>query len=181
MRQDFFQFKPSHTLFLSANHRPTIRGTDNGIWRRVKLIPFTVTIPADRVDLGLKGKLQAESSGILNWALAGYQDWATNGLNDPPAVRAATSSYRAEMDVVGAFIAECCILAPKAETSSRELYARYVGWCNGQGENPLSQIGFGRNLGERGLTSLANFGKSRSSGWRGIEPIRPSEDGRGVG
>lgn len=107
MYEDFWEFKPSHLMWLHSNYRPRITGTDTGIWRRVKLIPFEVQIPKDeRVD-GLKWKLFAnEGSGILNWMLAGLAAYKTNGdrLPEPPAVVEATSEYRTEADTVGQFI-----------------------------------------------------------------------------
>jgi putative DNA primase/helicase len=106
MYEDFWEFKPSHLMWLHSNYRPRVTGTDTGIWRRVKLIPFEVQIPKDeRVD-GLKWRLfHDEGSGILNWMLAGLAFYKNNGdrLPEPPAVVDATSEYRAEADTVGQF------------------------------------------------------------------------------
>ena len=79
MREDFWQFEPSHKIFLAANHKPSIRGTDYAVWRRVKLIPFAVTIPESKQDKHLTDKLKSEISGILNWAIRGCLDWLEFG------------------------------------------------------------------------------------------------------
>ena len=107
LRQEYFDFKPEFKIFLAANHKPVIRGTDLAIWRRIRLIPFTVTIPAEEQDRRLGRKLEAELSGILAWAVRGCQAWQREGLGMPAAVKAATEAYRAESDLLAAFLAEC--------------------------------------------------------------------------
>jgi putative DNA primase/helicase len=151
MREDFWEFAPTHKLWLAANHKPTIRGTDYGIWRRVKLIPFTVTIPPERRDKTLPEQLAAERSGILNWALAGCAEWQKRGLADPPEVTAATDQYRQEQDVLGAFLDECCVVAANAQAPAGELYAAYRQWCEANGEDSVNQRNFGTRLTERGI------------------------------
>jgi putative DNA primase/helicase len=94
--QDFFEITPTWKLFLAANHKPTIRGGDYAAWRRIKLVPFTVTIPDEEKDRNLPAKLRAEWPGILAWAVRGCLDWQKYGLGEPEAVRAATDAYRAE-------------------------------------------------------------------------------------
>src|SRR5207249_4861041 len=98
MRQDFFEFQPTWKIFLAANHRPTVRGTDHAVWRRIKLVPFEVTIPKDEQDKHLLTKLRAEWPGILAWAIRGCLDWQREGLGEPDEVRAATAAYRAQQD-----------------------------------------------------------------------------------
>ena len=101
----FFQ----HTRSLTTNHKPIVRGTDEGIWRRLKLIPFPVTIPKNAVEKDFRERrLMPELPGILNWALAGLADYLKQGLNPPRAVLASTQDYRSDMDVVGQWIAERC-------------------------------------------------------------------------
>jgi putative DNA primase/helicase len=151
MREDFWEFEPTHKLWLAANHKPTIRGTDYGIWRRVKLIPFTVTIPPERQDKQLPEKLAAERSGILNWALLGCTDWQAHGLDDPPEVTAATDEYRQEQDVFGAFLDERCLTSSELETPASDLYRAYKQWCEENGEHPSTQTKFGLALTERGF------------------------------
>jgi putative DNA primase/helicase len=98
--REFFEFKPRFKVWLAANYKPEIRGTDYAIWRRIRLIPFTVTIPPEEQIPDLAEQLKEELSGILNWALEGLRDWLANGLQPPPEVTEATEAYRAEMDIV---------------------------------------------------------------------------------
>src|SRR5215218_11171243 len=100
MRQDFWQFHPTHTAFLCTNHKPEIRGTDNAIWRRIRLIPFTETLPPAEQDKKLPEKLRSELSGILAWCVEGCLEWRREDLQAPDEVRRATGEYRAEMDVL---------------------------------------------------------------------------------
>ena len=101
MREDFWQFWPTHKVVLACNHKPTVRGTDNAIWRRIKLVPFKAVIPKEQRDRELSVKLQTERSGILAWMMRGCLDWQRNELGEPMAVIAATSDYASEEDKLG--------------------------------------------------------------------------------
>ncbi len=149
--REFFDFTPVFKLWLGANHKPVIRGTDHAIWRRVRLIPFTVTIPEAERDRDLKAKLRAELPGILAWAVEGCLRWHRDGLGEPEAVRAATAAYRAEMDVLGDFVAECCVEDSGASVTAAALHAAYTAWAERQGEKPLAPRTFGLRLQERGF------------------------------
>lgn len=162
MREDFWEFRPSHTLWLAVNHRPMVRGTDHAIWRRLKLIPFTVTIPPTEQDPDLPAKLRGELPGILAWAVQGCLEWQQHGLGEPEEVRAATVAYRKDQDVLGQFLADCCVFSPSARAFAGDLYKAYVRWCGENGERSLSQKEFGTRLGERG------FERSRSTGGRTV-------------
>lgn len=153
MRQDFFSFKPTHKLFLAANHKPIIRGTDYAIWRRIRLIPFEVTIPeTERIPLReVLTTFKKEGAGILAWAVRGCLDWQQNGLGTPTAVKQATEAYRGEMDVIGDFLDEHCLLGEDYVAKASSLYAGYKAWCEAAGEMPLSQKAFGGRLTERGF------------------------------
>jgi putative DNA primase/helicase len=164
-----FSYEPQFKLFIDANYKPTILGTDSAIWARVKIIPFLVKFvdkPAQpgekQKDKGLRQKLQDESSGILAWAVQGCLEWQQHGLNSPKAVRDAVESYRAEMDAVGEFLGECCTLDPKAEIASAALYDRYKGWC---GEKPMGQNAFGSRLEDKGFEKQRT---SKSRAWKGL-------------
>lgn len=148
MRQDFFEFAPTHKLWMAANHRPNVRGTDHAIWRRIHLIPFeaTVTDPDPR----LVDKLVKELPGILNWALAGLAEWRSAGLRLPDKVRSATAEYRAEEDHVGRFIAECCEVGRGFSVPVTELRQAYEHWCSETGESAWSATALGKNLTDRG-------------------------------
>ena len=170
MREDFWEFNPTHTFALSTNYKPIVRGTDNGIWRRVKLVPFTVTIPKDEQDPDLPNKLRAEWSAILSWAVAGCLDWQENGLVKPKEVLVATSTYQSDMDLFGKFIEECCKVSTDAEIPASKLYDHYKVWAAECGEYVQSQTMFGTRLGERGFTrKRISRGKNRGRyAWSGI-------------
>jgi len=108
LHQEYFDFKPTHKLWMYGNHKPVIYGNDEAIWSRIRLIPFEVFIQEKDRDLGLVDKLRAELPGILNWAIQGCLEWQAKGLQPPRAVEKATQSYRAEMDVLQEWIDECC-------------------------------------------------------------------------
>ncbi|HHV61211.1 MAG TPA: hypothetical protein GXX51_00995, partial [Firmicutes bacterium] len=165
MRQDFFEFDPTHKLCIATNHKPQVHGTDYAFWRRIRLIPFTVTIPPDEQDKHLFEKLKAELSGILKWAVEGCLAWQREGLGIPSEVAQATEAYRQEMDIVANFLASECIINPLAKVKSADLYSAYVEWCQAYGEHPLSQRNLGIKLSERG------FQRQKSDGifwWHGI-------------
>jgi putative DNA primase/helicase len=151
MRQDYFEFEPTHKIFLCGNHRPIIRGTDHAIWRRIDLIPFTVTIPDDTQDRDLPAKLRAEASGILRWAVEGCLEWQRKGLAEPDEVTAATHAYRDDMDRLGDFLNDCCVMEPGAEVTNPDIRKAYGAWCERNGERPMSATAFGMRLKERGL------------------------------
>ena len=165
MREDFWQFQPTHTLIMATNHKPKIRGTDNGIWRRLKLVPFTVTVDSEKADLSMPEKLRAEYPGILAWCVRGCLAWqaANQKLVEPALVVDATKEYRDEQDILGNFIAECCDVAPyehkdKMRVSAQALYFSYKQWAESSGEVVASQTVFGTRLRERG------FDKRQSNG-----------------
>lgn len=177
MREDFWEFNPTHKLWLSTNHKPEIRGTDHAIWRRIRLIPFNVKFtddgPAKKYPL-MEAKLTAELPGILAWALQGCLDWQRHGLNPPDAVSQATNNYQAEMDVLAAWMKECCFLKKTAETKASDLYASYTAWCEQSGEYPEKQRKFGMRLKERGFDNFLSTGGY--SKWRGIGLRSPVEE-----
>lgn len=164
MRGEWFEFKPTFKIWLATNHKPEIRGTDHAIWRRIRLIPFSVTIPEHERDPELPQKLLAEGPGIMRWVLDGAREWYEQGLGEPAEVRAATQGYRDEMDVLGAWIKECCDLFPTAEERSSDLYASYTRWSQTNGIDPVSSVRFAARLTERGFTKK----KASVVLWEGI-------------
>lgn len=151
MRQDFFKFMPTHQIVMQTNHKPKANGTDLGLWRRLKLIPFTVTIPAERRDAKLPEKLRAELPGILNWCLAGLRAYQQDGFQVPAAVEAATAAYRDDSDQLAGFLADCCVVGPKFTSTARDLFIAYTAWCDQNGERARSQKDLGTRMGERGF------------------------------
>ncbi len=153
MREDFYSFPATHKLVIAANTRPTVRGTDYAIWRRMRLVPFEVTIPEADRDRELVAKLMTEAPGILAWAVRGCLEWQRLGLGDPAAIAAATAGYRAEQDVLGHWIADECVLADSAWTATAALYSSYSAWCRSTGREPWSRETMRARLLERdGLT-----------------------------
>src|SRR5215208_3158020 len=142
MREDFWQFDPTHTVFLATNHRPEVKGTDHAIWRRVKLVPFEVAIPESEQDKRLAEKLRGELPGILAWIVQGCLEYQREGLGEPDEVKAATQGYRSEMDVLAAFIEDRCVVHPKAHVGATPLYRAYKDWCEDAGESQLTQTKF---------------------------------------
>ncbi len=153
MHENHWEFKPTHTLFLTTNHKPVIKGTDNGIWRRLRLVPFKVTIPATEQDKDLGDKLKAEYPAILKWAVTGCLQWLSNGkdLKAPAEVMAATETYRAEQDQLGAFIEECCHLEEWREERASKLFWTWCEFCKSRGEQAGTQTAFGLKLTDRGF------------------------------
>jgi len=140
MRGEWFEFTMQGKVWLASNHLPTIRGTDEAIWRRIRLVEFGVTIPAEERDQHLAEKLRRELPGILNWAIEGCLAWQTNGLGNPDAVVQATAGYRDEMDVLGGFLADACVTTESAKAKASQLYDAYTSWAATNGErHPLTQ------------------------------------------
>jgi putative DNA primase/helicase len=162
MREDFWQFAPTHKLVLCTNHKPKIRGTDHAIWRRIRLVPFTVRFEGDRKDAKLPDKLRAEYPGILAWLVRGCLDWQKDDLGLPEAVKQATQEYRAEQDLVAGFVQECCVEGDAYRCRAGELYARFKHWTEAcgeaQGSAVPSQRMFGLALSERGFERYTNNG-----------------------
>ncbi|MEX1096750.1 MAG: phage/plasmid primase, P4 family [Planctomycetales bacterium] len=152
MRGEWFEFSPNFKIFLSTNHKPRVAGNDDAIWDRLRLVPFLTRIPEEErqpMDRMLAG-FEAELPGILNWAVQGCLDWQRRGLGEPPEVRMATADYRDEMDVLGEFLSECCLLRREARVSSHELYDEYKRWAIDVGERVLSQKRFSLGMEHRG-------------------------------
>lgn len=167
MREDPWQFRPSHTLFLHTNHRPRVRGDDEGIWRRLRLIPWDVTIPPGDRDEHLAAKLAAEAPGILAWAVRGCLEWQTHGLGEPDPILDATAQYRAGEDHVGRFLADCCYLGDTARVPAADLRSAYETWCDNAGETVWSAKAVGQKLQAKGLDT-ARLGNRNIRTWIGI-------------
>jgi len=138
------------------NQKPTIHDPTDGIWRRLRLIPFTVTIPGEERDRKLPDKLRGELSGILAWAVRGCLAWQADGMHTPALVTAATDGYRKEQDVLAAFISDRCITGPNLEVLTKQIVDAYNKWCEESGETQLSAQVFGRLLNERGFVAARN-------------------------
>jgi putative DNA primase/helicase len=165
MREDFWSFDPSHTFLMLTNHKPLVSGTDEGIWRRLRLVPWNVVIsPAER-DEELGGRLALEAGAVLTWLVDGYRDWRARGLADPEQVTSATGGWRAESDALARFIAARCLTGPHWHVGSSDLFAAWCAWCRDENEDPGTQTAFAGALQTRGLDNYTSNGRRR---WRGI-------------
>jgi putative DNA primase/helicase len=151
LHQEFFDFKPTHRIVIRGNHKPAINGTDEGIWRRLRLVPFTVSIPPDEQDRNLLRKLEAELPGILNWALQGCREWQAQGLKPPPIVADAVRAYREESDTLGRFLGECCQSRPLGQVKSSLLFKRYQEYAQAAGERWIPTKDFPAEMERRGF------------------------------
>jgi len=154
MYADFFEFDPQFKLWLATNNLPTISGTDDAIWRRIRVIHFPITIPPEEQDKSLPGQLLKELPGILNWALEGLKEWRQQGLNSPETVAHSTKRYREDNDSVGQWIEAACTLEPGARTAMKDLHDSYKTWCENSGLDPLTNACFGKELGRRGFENI---------------------------
>lgn len=156
-----FEFDPTHTLWLSTNHKPVIKDTTNSTWDRVRLIPFSVRFvthdecpdaPVElRANPTLRAELIEEAPGILAWLVAGCLEWRRSGIGTSRRIKDATREYRADEDLLGRFIEECCHVMKQAAIPATQLYGEYTKWSEQNGERPISQTAFGRALSERGF------------------------------
>jgi putative DNA primase/helicase len=165
-----FDFKPQFKLWLSTNNKPVIQGTDDAIWDRLRLIPFTRRFDGARQDPKLPEKLRAEMPGVLAWMVEGCLEWQEHGLGEPESVREATEQYRAEMDILAAFIEDRCVVRPDVVAPATPLYKEYQMWCDDAGEKPETQKMFGMRLRERGFVSdkIKRGPHKDRKGWFGI-------------
>jgi P4 family phage/plasmid primase-like protien len=177
MRQDFWQFDPTHKVFMAVNHKPEIRGTDTAIWRRLRLLPFEQTIPPAEQDKKLPQKLEAELAGILRWAVEGCLEWQCEGLQAPAEVRKATGRYRSEMDVVGAFLQDECEIGDENRVPFAALYARYEEWCADGGERAETRRKFNARLKERGQFDARRSGPGGANEWHGLRLLKKQTGG----
>jgi len=167
MRQEYFEFLPAFKLWLVANDRPRVRGTDPALWRRVRVIPFEVEIPESECDRDLPTKLKAEWPGILAWAVRGCLKWQADGLAEPAAVRKATRRWYRAADHLNRFVGEMLISAPGHAVPASTLFDLYVHWCKRNGEEPLSIRQFKERLCE--FRDMTHKESKRGSDWIGVK------------
>jgi putative DNA primase/helicase len=162
-----FEFMPQFKLVISGNHRPVLRGVDKGIWRRIRLVPWDVTIPEGERDKTLKSRLLTEG-GILNRLLDGLVDWLDHGLVVPEEVTAATAKYREDSDTLGRFLAACTKASPGSKVQSSRLFAVFRAWAKQNGVDEWTQNGFSAAMLDHG------YAKAKAHGvmlWDGLELI----------
>lgn len=168
LNQEFFDYVPAFKAWMQTNHRPVIKGVDEGIWSRLRMVPFTVTIPKGERDPLLGDKIAAELPAILRWCLEGLKEWRRIGLAPPKSVIDANEEYRSDMDILADFVTDKCVLGDGEHELNGMLYAGYVEWAKSSGLNPTSHKGFTRAM------KLRGFVQSRDDGpkvWSGIRLI----------
>jgi putative DNA primase/helicase len=165
-----FDFKPEFKLWLSTNNKPVIQGTDDAIWDRLRLIPFTQRFDGAKADPLLSDKLRDELAGVFAWMVEGCLQWQEHGLGEPESVTEATQQYREDMDTLAAFFEDRCVLGERLMTPASRLYKTYQLWCDEAGEHAETQKMFGMRLSERGFVSekITRGSHKDRKGWLGI-------------
>lgn len=173
--EESFEFRPQHKIWLAANHKPVVKEAGHAFWRRMRLIPFTVTFkgknkePKDK----LEAKLRSEFSGILNWMIEGCLEWQHNGLSEPKAIRRATQNYQEENDIIGEFVSQACTFDPSSWESITDVYKIFSEWwmeSRGIRSQPISMGWFARMMTDRPELRSSKRGDIR--GWKGIALTR---------
>jgi len=148
MRGEYFEFKPTHKLWIYGNHKPIIKNNDEGMWRRLMVIPFTQYIEEEKRDVNLAQKMKKELPGILNWAIEGFNEWREKGgLYPPEIVKAESMKYRNEMDKIRFFLEECCDVSDEKSEKFKEVFETYKRWDS----RPMGRSTFKKQLEERGF------------------------------
>lgn len=162
---DEFEYTPEFKIWIATNHKPVIRGTDIGIWRRIKLIPFEVNIPPEKVDKNLKFKFRKEFPQILRWAVEGCMKWRANGIADPECVYEAVKEYKQEMDLLAGFIDQCVVIDYdcRDRIMASDLFKVYIRWAKANNEYEMSSKKFfmemSKKLPEKGRNGAGVFYK----------------------
>jgi len=160
LHQEFFEFTPSFTPWLRTNHKPIITGLDDGIWRRVVLLPFGRKFTDEEKDPALEQKLLDEQDAILMWMVEGARLYLESGIRLSPRMRAELGTYRTESDLLGEFLSDLTRPDPAGKANQGTLYFEYRSWCDGCGVRPLSKKTFTQRLAERGYPE-GKSGKNR--------------------
>lgn len=146
LHQENFEFEAKFKIWLATNHRPIVRGTDDGIWRRLVVIPFDVQIPEHKVDKDLKYKLMREAPAILDWMLEGCLIWQRQGLAQPKRIKDSVQEYRQDMDITDAFLEDMCEVGEGYEIAASEFYQAYKNWASTNNEYDVGNVEFGKRM-----------------------------------
>lgn len=175
MFHEFFTFEPKFKLWFVTNHKPEIRGTDDAIWDRIRLIPFRVRIPEHQRDPDLRHKLREELPGILNWAIEGCLQWQAIGLRDATAIDEASADYRQEQDLLGQFLDERCRTGEEYTAASGLLHSEYNAWLVAHAYRAIASNTFADKMAQKSYTKIR-----RREGviWLGIGLRPPKKAGQ---
>ncbi len=147
-------WQPSHQLVYVTNKLPKVKGNDPAVWRRVRVIPFKVVVPAEERDPELPERLALHADAVLSWVVAGHFDYEDNGgMREPPSVARATGNYQVESDAVQRFVSEACHVSPYATARTRELFSAWQRFAVSDGAEVLSEKAFGAELDRLGYLS----------------------------
>lgn len=163
-----FSFKPTHKTIVRGNHRPIIADDDEGIWRRIDLVPFDLNLAPEQRDGNLEARLMREAPGILAWMVRGFARWRQDGLRRCSRVRDASLAYRKESDIMGQWVDDACDRCPTYEVPQRQAYGHYRQWCADQGLRCLSKRSFTRSLRERGISERRAPAGAREELYTGV-------------
>lgn len=161
---DYFSFTPLFTPWVRTNHKPIVKGDDDGIWRRIVILPFRRKFEKHEQDRHLENKLLSEREGILRWMIEGSQKYYTSGLHLSPTMKRETAQYRKESDLLGEFLEEKTEASPSERVEQSQLYLDWTRWCDGNGLAPGSKRTFTERLKERGYAATKSNGKTFYAG-----------------
>jgi P4 family phage/plasmid primase-like protien len=150
LHREYFDFYATFKIFLATNHKPSIKGTDKGIWRRIITIPFDVVISEKMFDPYLDKKLSKEYEGIFAWAVEGYKKWEKEGLKTVSRIDDMKREYQYNSDTLGQFIEDTCVVGPGCVVPSSDLIKTMQHWCKDNGEKIISRTEMNNYLKERG-------------------------------
>jgi len=166
---EYFEYRPQFTIWLAANHQPTVRDNDPAMWRRLKVVPFENSVSADARDSKMKHHLTdpvEAGPAVLAWMVCGALKWQKSGLREPSVVTQATSQYRSTMETFSEFVEECCVEGPEHWVQSDLLFEEHERWSRENIEqSPQSQRAISKLLRKRGCEPTK---RNQKRGWQGI-------------
>jgi putative DNA primase/helicase len=179
MREDHWSFSPTHKLFIAGNHKPRVRGNDEGIWRRLRLVPWSVIVPEAERDTTLSERLLGELPGILAWAVRGCLEWQKNGLGASDLIGKATAEYREESDPMKEFFDLHCIFEPDARIARKTLRHMYEEFCKDNGAEPVNAKRLAESLRAKSVTNgKVKLNGKPADGWSGVRMATDAERDR---
>lgn len=164
-----FEFTPQFKLWMATNHKPYVRGRDEGIWRRFIIIPFDKQIPLHEIDRDLTKKLKRELPAIMRWCVDGFLEWQRIGLAEPKIIKEQRDEYRTEMDSIYAFIEECCETDYKYKISASEIFSAYDNWAKRNNQHKMTNVKFATEM-------LKKFERTTIKGKRYYRGLKIAED-----